>query len=95
MGVLEIPPGFLNLALQVGSFVSKSGGEGPKKKIMTWILFVLFVGRHYCAVSSSFVCSADFLMRCFWRGMTERSACSVERGGAFKGNERISVHGYI
>lgn len=48
---------------------------------MTWILFVFFVGRHYCAVSSSFVCSADFLMRCFWRGMTERSACSVEGGG--------------
>lgn len=67
--------------------MSKSGGEDPKK-IMTWILFVLFVGRHYCAVSSSFVCAADFLMRCFWRGMTERSACSVEGGGGGGGVER-------
>lgn len=65
------------------------GRGSKKKKIMTWILFVLFVGRHYCAVSSSFVCAADFLMRCFWRGMTERPACSVEGGVRLKEMSKI------
>lgn len=42
------------------------------------------VGSHHCAVSSSFVCSADFLMRGFWRRMTEHSACSVGEEGRLK-----------
>lgn len=63
--------------------------ERGSKKSKTWpgFLYALsnhHVGSHHCVVSSSFVCSADFLMRGFWRRMTERSACSVREEGHLK-----------
>lgn len=67
---------------------SKSGREDPKKfRHDLDFLYALsnhHVGSHHCAVSSSFVCSADFLMRGFWRRMTERSAYSVGEEGHLK-----------
>lgn len=45
---------------------------------------MLFVGSNHCAISSSFVSSADFLMRGFWRRMTERSAWTVGEEGHLK-----------
>lgn len=70
-------------------WISQNQGQRiQKSKNMTWISFMLFqnhhVGSHHCAVSSSFVCSADFLMRGFWRRMTERSGCSVGEEGHLK-----------
>lgn len=72
--------------LRVGglAYKSKLGREDPKKVKHDLDSLYALCGESHCAVSSSFVCSADFLMRGFWRRMTERSACSVGEEGHLK-----------
>lgn len=66
------------------AYKSKLGREDPKKVKHDLDSLYALCGETHCAVSSSFVCSADFLMRGFWRRMTERSACSVGEEGHLK-----------